>query len=200
MKMPFLRVVVRMVALFILSIGIIADAYVETSHLGRKEARFQMKDVRRHGAEKASIPEDGLKYGSSEEGSTTATGTLAVAASACAVLGLMSRRRALSKVSAGLMSGAVALVGPMAATADDFKQVDINNATVNDYKELPSFYPMAATVISSHGPYSEVKEIYDIPNLSPVVKALFKKYEAYFIIESVRPKELGRMTYSGAKS
>jgi hypothetical protein len=53
---------------------------------------------------------------------------------------------------------------------------------VSDYKVLQGFYPHAAGAICSHGPYSHVKEIYDIPGLTKRDMELFKKYEKEFIV------------------
>jgi len=53
---------------------------------------------------------------------------------------------------------------------------------VSDYKVLPGFYPHAAGQICSHGPYNQVKDIYDIKGLTPRDKELFKKFEKEFIV------------------
>lgn len=46
-----------------------------------------------------------------------------------------------------------------------------------DYKQLPGFYPHAAGKIASNGPYSSVKDIYNIPGITDNDKTMFKKYE-----------------------
>merc|ERR1712060_219956 len=56
-------------------------------------------------------------------------------------------------------------------------KVDINNANVQAYRQFPGMYPTAAGAIATHGPYKDVSEIYDIPNLAPALKEIIKKYE-----------------------
>lgn len=46
-----------------------------------------------------------------------------------------------------------------------------------DYKQFPGFYPHAAGMIASHGPYNTVSDIYKIPGITANDKAIFKKYE-----------------------
>jgi len=58
------------------------------------------------------------------------------------------------------------------------EKIDINNAFVVDYKQLPGMYPAAAGKIASHGPYQSVKDIYNIPGVTANDKAMFKKYQA----------------------
>jgi photosystem II PsbU protein len=45
---------------------------------------------------------------------------------------------------------------------------------------FPGMFPHAAGKIASHGPYSSVKDIYKIPDLTKNDIALFKKYESSF--------------------
>ncbi|CAE8629521.1 unnamed protein product, partial [Polarella glacialis] len=67
--------------------------------------------------------------------------------------------------------------------------------------EYPGMFPSAATIISSNGPYKEeatcsehcdpdvlMSEIYKIPNTPDVVKAIFKRYEPFFNIETFDPR------------
>ncbi|CAE8612611.1 unnamed protein product, partial [Polarella glacialis] len=66
-------------------------------------------------------------------------------------------------------------------------RIDINNANVQEYRQYPGMFPSAATIISSNGPYKEMSEIYKIPNTPDVVKAIFKRYEPFFNIETFDP-------------
>lgn len=45
-------------------------------------------------------------------------------------------------------------------------KLDLNAASVSDYKRLRGFYPHAAGKIASNGPYTSVKDIYDIKGLT----------------------------------
>ena len=47
-----------------------------------------------------------------------------------------------------------------------------------DYMQLPGMYPTAAGKIASHGPYANVKDIYNIPGVTEHDKFMFKKYQA----------------------
>jgi len=58
--------------------------------------------------------------------------------------------------------------------------VDINNANVRVYLKMPGLYPTVAGKIVSHGPYSSVGDVYNIPGLSGKEKELLKKYESRF--------------------
>ena len=54
--------------------------------------------------------------------------------------------------------------------------VDINAATVDTYKKFPGLYPHGAGLIASHGPYSSVKELFNIDTATEQDKRLFRKY------------------------
>jgi photosystem II PsbU protein len=43
-------------------------------------------------------------------------------------------------------------------------------------------FPTTAGKIASHGPYTSVKDIYKIDNLTSRDKDVLKKYEKYFIV------------------
>lgn len=58
--------------------------------------------------------------------------------------------------------------------------VDVNNANVRVYLKMPGLYPTVAGKIASHGPYSSVGDLYNIPGLSGKEKELIKKYESRF--------------------
>merc|ERR1719367_1145227 len=60
-------------------------------------------------------------------------------------------------------------------------KVDVNNANVQAYRQFRGMYPTAAGFIATHGPYSKVGDIYDIPGLDDKVKEIFKKYEANLV-------------------
>merc|ERR1711920_283351 len=61
-------------------------------------------------------------------------------------------------------------------------KVDLNNANVQAYRQFPGMYPTAAGAIATHGPYKQVSDIFEIPGISDTVKAIFKKYEANFVV------------------
>lgn len=48
--------------------------------------------------------------------------------------------------------------------------------------KLRGMYPTAAGKIASHGPYAQVKDIYNIPGITDHDKELFKKYEKEFTV------------------
>jgi photosystem II PsbU protein len=51
-----------------------------------------------------------------------------------------------------------------------------------DYKQFPGMFPHAAGKIASNGPYKNVKDIYQIKDLTDNDKAVFKKYEKEFTV------------------
>ena len=55
-------------------------------------------------------------------------------------------------------------------------KVDINAATVDAYKKFPGMFPHAAGQIASHGPYSEVNDLFKINTATQADRALFLKY------------------------
>merc|ERR1712060_602966 len=61
-------------------------------------------------------------------------------------------------------------------------KVDLNNANVQAYRQFPGMYPTAAGFIATHGPYKQVTDLYEIPNLPENVKAIMKKYESNFVV------------------
>lgn len=57
-------------------------------------------------------------------------------------------------------------------------KIDVNNALVTDYKQLPGMYPHAAGQIASHGPYRSVDELFKLATATDSDKKLFKKYKS----------------------
>merc|ERR1719343_676741 len=105
-------------------------------------------------------------------------------------------RKHQQQVASGAAAGALALV-PVSANAmidyDGVKylggsdKVDINNANVQAYRQFPGMYPTAAGAIATHGPYKDVNEVYDIPNLAPTLKEIIKKYEKNLVCLPASP-------------
>ena len=57
-------------------------------------------------------------------------------------------------------------------------KIDINNAPVADYMQLPGMYPTLGGKIANGGPYASVKDIYKLKNLSDGDIKQIKKYES----------------------
>ena len=57
-------------------------------------------------------------------------------------------------------------------------KLDINNAPVADYMELPGMYPKIGGKIANSGPYKSVKDVYSIKGLSKSEAEVIKKYES----------------------
>merc|ERR1712070_381439 len=127
-------------------------------------------------------------------GQSTGASMLAAGFGFGALLGwLNSRRQQAASVAA---AAAVALAPGAANAIVDFDglaflggsdKVDINNANVQAYKQFPGFFPTAAGVIATHGPYKEVNEIFQIPNTDPRITAIFKKYEQNLVCLPANP-------------
>merc|ERR1712079_389198 len=94
-------------------------------------------------------------------------------------------------MGASVAAAAAVALTPVAATAivdyDAIKylggsdKVDLNNANVQAYRQFPGMYPTAAGAIATHGPYSKVTDIYDIPGLEDKVKDIMRQYEGNFV-------------------
>ena len=56
-------------------------------------------------------------------------------------------------------------------------KLDINNAPVADYMQLPGMYPSVGGKIANGGPYGSVKDVYKLKALSSDDKQVIKKYE-----------------------
>eukprot|EP00307_Rebecca_sp_RCC1486_P012691 CAMPEP_0119406868 /NCGR_PEP_ID=MMETSP1335-20130426/1031_1 /TAXON_ID=259385 /ORGANISM="Chrysoculter rhomboideus, Strain RCC1486" /LENGTH=175 /DNA_ID=CAMNT_0007430961 /DNA_START=32 /DNA_END=560 /DNA_ORIENTATION=- len=56
-------------------------------------------------------------------------------------------------------------------------KIDLNNAIVVDYKALPGMYPRVAGIIASHGPYTKVSDVYQLPEMTQGDKDMMRKYE-----------------------
>lgn len=57
-------------------------------------------------------------------------------------------------------------------------KIDINNAPVADYMQLPGMYPGIGGKIANNGPYKTVKDVYKLKELTSEDKTTIKKYEA----------------------
>lgn len=58
-------------------------------------------------------------------------------------------------------------------------KLDVNAASVVEYKKLAGLYPRVAGKIASHGPYTDVKDVYKV--LDKTEAALFRKYQTNFV-------------------
>lgn len=57
-------------------------------------------------------------------------------------------------------------------------KIDINNAPVADYMQLPGMYPTIGGKIANNGPYDSLRDVYNLKVLSQAEKATIKKYES----------------------
>merc|ERR1712008_418133 len=98
-----------------------------------------------------------------------------------ALLGWFRKHQQL--VASGAAAGVLALAPASANAIVDYDaikylggsdKVDINNANVQAYRQFPGMYPTAAGAIATHGPYSKVSDIYDIPGVEERVKDIMK--------------------------
>eukprot|EP00419_Tripos_fusus_P004042 CAMPEP_0172671208 /NCGR_PEP_ID=MMETSP1074-20121228/10775_1 /TAXON_ID=2916 /ORGANISM="Ceratium fusus, Strain PA161109" /LENGTH=189 /DNA_ID=CAMNT_0013488223 /DNA_START=63 /DNA_END=632 /DNA_ORIENTATION=- len=105
-----------------------------------------------------------------------------------AVLGWLRKHQ--QQVASGVAATALALAPTSANAIVDYDaikylggsdKVDLNNANVQAYRQFPGMYPTAAGQIATHGPYSKVTDIYDIPGLEEKLKDIMKKYEKNFV-------------------
>merc|ERR1712204_27271 len=123
-----------------------------------------------------------------EEEQTSLVSAAVMSFSVGALLGWFRKHQ--QQVASGAAAGALVLA-PVSANAivdyDAIKylggsdKVDINNANVQAYRQFPGMYPTAAGAIATHGPYSKVSDIFDIPGVEERVKDIMKKFEGQFV-------------------
>ena len=83
------------------------------------------------------------------------------------------------------------MVGPEKNAISDYEiipsqmagvgKIDVNNALVTDYKQLPGMFPHAAGLIASHGPYNSVGDLFKISEATSRDKELFKQYRSQLV-------------------
>eukprot|EP00448_Togula_jolla_P012880 CAMPEP_0170620978 /NCGR_PEP_ID=MMETSP0224-20130122/28354_1 /TAXON_ID=285029 /ORGANISM="Togula jolla, Strain CCCM 725" /LENGTH=195 /DNA_ID=CAMNT_0010947203 /DNA_START=49 /DNA_END=636 /DNA_ORIENTATION=- len=146
----------------------------------------------------ASRPQVARSRGRAEADGGRAWRVVAASCATATAAVAMSRRR-LPSFAAAL---AVLTTSTCGAFADDsdYRSVDINNATVKEYKQFPGMFPTAASIIAKGAPYKQVEDIYNIPNTPEVVLRLFKKYQPWFTCNTYDPslKQEKRMLYRQA--
>merc|ERR1712241_614532 len=123
-----------------------------------------------------------------EEEQSSLVGAAAMSFGIGALLGWFRKHQ--QQVASGVAATALALAPTSANAIVDYDaikylggsdKVDINNANVQAYRQFRGMYPTAAGQIATHGPYSKVSDIYDIPGLDEKVKDIMKKYESQFV-------------------
>lgn len=64
------------------------------------------------------------------------------------------------------------------------QKIDLNNANAIAFMDCPGYYPTLAKEIISHGPYTTVEEVLDIPGLSPQQQQLLQdKLDLFTVTE-----------------
>ena len=105
----------------------------------------------------------------------------------------VDRRTVVANTAAMIIAGVFLLAAPSASfglnttPADNeivkeqrtiVSKIDINNAAVADYMQLPGMYPTIGGKIANNGPYDSIKDVYKLKLLSKAEKAAIKKYES----------------------
>jgi photosystem II PsbU protein len=68
--------------------------------------------------------------------------------------------------------------------------IDLNNANLAAFTDCPGFYPTLASLIVQNSPYENVKDVLNIPDLSPGQKALLNANLDHFTVsEPIVPLE-----------
>ena len=62
------------------------------------------------------------------------------------------------------------------------RQLDVNSATVTEYKQLKGLYPAVAGKVASHGPYASISDVYKLADFSPAEAKLFKQHQGDFTV------------------
>jgi len=61
-------------------------------------------------------------------------------------------------------------------------KLDVNSASVSDYKQLRGMYPGVAGKIASHGPYGSINDVYKLAEFTPAEAKTFKSNQQDFIV------------------
>lgn len=61
-------------------------------------------------------------------------------------------------------------------------KLDVNSATVTEYKQLKGLYPAVAGKVASHGPYASISDVYKLADFSPAEAKLFKQHQGDFTV------------------
>lgn len=98
----------------------------------------------------------------------------------------------------GAAAAAFMFVAPNAARADieydgvpflgGAEQIDVNNANIRVFQKYPGLYPNIGRLIVKYGPYKDVAQIYEIPELTDAQKETIKKYEDKLVTLEPRPE------------
>jgi DNA uptake protein ComE-like DNA-binding protein len=81
-------------------------------------------------------------------------------------------------------------------------KIDINNAPVADYMQLPGMYPTIGGKIANNGPYHSIRDVYKLKLLSKAEKSAIKKYEskltttAYTGLDTMRGRDPYRRSFN----
>ncbi|KAH8051771.1 hypothetical protein JL722_10605 [Aureococcus anophagefferens] len=61
-------------------------------------------------------------------------------------------------------------------------ELDVNSATVTEYKQFAGMYPSVAGKIASHGPYGSIGDVDKLANFSPTEAKIFKANQKEFTV------------------
>lgn len=81
-------------------------------------------------------------------------------------------------------------VGDIKLCAESDVKIDLNNANANAFTDCPGFYPNLARLIIENGPYRQVEDVLNIPELSDRQKNLLEaNLNSFEVTESKVPLE-----------
>eukprot|EP00930_Biecheleria_cincta_P006033 TRINITY_DN10700_c0_g3_i1.p1 TRINITY_DN10700_c0_g3~~TRINITY_DN10700_c0_g3_i1.p1 ORF type:complete len:182 (+),score=35.21 TRINITY_DN10700_c0_g3_i1:158-703(+) len=67
--------------------------------------------------------------------------------------------------------------------AGNFRTIDINTATADEYRQFPGMFPTIGSFIAQNKPYKAVKDIYSKPEFNDAFLRVLKKYEKFLTVE-----------------
>eukprot|EP00188_Purpureofilum_apyrenoidigerum_P003561 Plantae.Rhodophyta-Purpureofilum_apyrenoidigerum.ctg37652.p2 GENE.Plantae.Rhodophyta-Purpureofilum_apyrenoidigerum.ctg37652~~Plantae.Rhodophyta-Purpureofilum_apyrenoidigerum.ctg37652.p2 ORF type:complete len:147 (-),score=28.32 Plantae.Rhodophyta-Purpureofilum_apyrenoidigerum.ctg37652:276-716(-) len=98
----------------------------------------------------------------------------------------------------GVAAIALALGMPASALADreyegvgflgGGEQIDVNNANIRAFQKYPGMYPNIGKLVVKYGPYKDVSQVFDIPELTDQQRAVLKKYQDRLVALEPRPE------------
>jgi len=72
--------------------------------------------------------------------------------------------------------------------AESQQKIDLNNANLVAFTDCPGFYPTLAQLILQNGPYQQIEDVLNIPELTPRQKSLLTaNLDSFTVTEPVVP-------------
>mmetsp|Transcript_12634 Transcript_12634/g.38667 ORF Transcript_12634/g.38667 Transcript_12634/m.38667 type:complete len:147 (-) Transcript_12634:178-618(-) len=68
------------------------------------------------------------------------------------------------------------------------EQIDVNNANIRVFQKYPGLYPNIGRLVVKYGPYKDVSQVFEIPELTSQQKETLKKYQDKLVALEPKPE------------